>query len=139
MSTVTVAVIGCGRIARDAHFPALSKMMDVRVKYACDLIVEKAQSFKEKYPDLVENVITDYKIALADPEVDAVFVLTPNYAHYTVTMDALRAGKHVFCEKPVTVSYELSCEMAREAEKAGKLLNIGVVIYFAIFNYESLR
>ena len=126
MSTVTVAVIGCGRIARDAHFPALSKMTDVRVKYACDLIVEKAQSFKEKYPDLVENVITDYKIALADPEVDAVFVLTPNYAHYTVTMDALRAGKHVMCEKPITINYELSVEMAEEAKKQGKLLNIGV-------------
>ena len=126
MSTVTVAVIGCGRIARDAHFPALSKMNNVKVKYACDLIAEKAQTFKDKYPDLVENVITDYKIALADSEVDAVFVLTPNYAHYTVTMDALRAGKHVMCEKPITINYELSVEMAEEAKKQGKLLNIGV-------------
>ena len=58
MSTVTVAVIGCGRIARDAHFPALSKMKDVKVKYACDLIVEKAQSFKEKYPDLLRGAPT---------------------------------------------------------------------------------
>ena len=41
-------------------------------------------------------------------------------------MDALRAGKHVMCEKPVTVSYELSCEMAAEADKQGKILNIGV-------------
>lgn len=57
---------------------------------------------------------------------EAVFVLTPNYAHYTVTMDALRAGKHVFCEKPITVNYALSKEMAEEAEKCGKILNIGV-------------
>ena len=41
-------------------------------------------------------------------------------------MDALRAGKHVFCEKPITVNYALSCEMAKEAEKQGKMLNIGV-------------
>ena len=123
---VTVAVVGCGRIARDAHFPALAKMENVKVKYACDLIVEKAQFFKEKYPDLVENVITDYNVALADPEVDAVFVLTPNFAHYTVTMDSLRAGKHVMCEKPITINYELSVEMAEEAKKQGKLLNIGV-------------
>lgn len=121
----TIAVIGCGRIANNAHFPALTQIDGVRIKYACDLIETKAQAVKEKYPT-IENIITDYKIALRDDEVDAVWVLTPNYAHYTITMDALRAGKHVFCEKPITVNYELSCEMAEEAKKCGKMLNIGV-------------
>ena len=120
----TVAVIGCGRISHN-HIPALAQMENVRIKYACDLIIEKADAMKEEFPS-IEQTIVDYKIALADPEVDAVFVLTPNYAHYTVTMDALRAGKHVMCEKPVTVNYALSCEMAEEAKKQGKLLNIGV-------------
>ncbi len=119
-----VAVIGCGRIANDAHLPALSKMEDVRIKYACDLILEKAEAAVEQYG--AEQAIVDYRIALADPEVMAVYVLTPNYAHYTVTMDALRADKHVFCEKPITVNYALSTEMAEEAEKRGKILNIGV-------------
>ena len=122
-----IAIIGCGRIAMNAHFPALSKIDGVKVKYACDLIPEKAEAMKAKYPELVENAITDYNVALADPEVVAVFVLTPNYAHYTVTMDALRAGKHVFCEKPITVNYALSLEMAEEAKRQNKLLNIGVV------------
>ena len=122
---MVIAVIGCGRIAQNAHFPALEKIEGVRVKYACDLIIEKAEAMKEKY-EMVENAITDYQIALADPEVEAVFVLTPNFAHYTVTMDALHADKHVFCEKPVTINYALSCEMAEEANKRGKMLNIGV-------------
>ena len=125
MKTTVVAIIGCGRIARNAHLPALSKLDNVRIKYACDILPEKAAKLKEDFPK-IEEVITDYKVALADPEVEAVFVLTPNFAHYTVTMDALRAGKHVMCEKPVTVSYELSCEMAAEADKQGKILNIGV-------------
>lgn len=125
MSYPVVAVVGCGRIANIAHFPAFEKIGGIRVKYACDLIEEKAQAVKEKY-SFVENVITDYKIALADPEVEAVFVLTPNFAHYTVTMDALKAGKHVLCEKPITVNYALSVEMAEEAKKQGKILNIGV-------------
>lgn len=122
---ITAAVIGCGRIAENAHLPALSEMDNVRIKYACDLIEEKAIAKKEKYPK-IENVITDYHVALNDPEVDAVWVLTPNYAHYTVTMDALKAGKHVLCEKPITVNYALSCEMAEEAKKQNKILNIGV-------------
>ncbi len=125
MKTTTIAVIGCGRIAKNAHFPALDNIENARIKYACDLIEEKAIAMKEEHPK-IEQVITDYKIALNDPEVDAVFVLTPNYAHYTVAMDALRAGKHVMCEKPITVNYALSCEMAEEAEKQGKILNIGV-------------
>jgi len=65
-------------------------------------------------------------VALEDPEVDAVYVLTPVDGHKTITIDALRAGKHVFCEKPISYNYEMACEMAAEAEKAGKLLNIGV-------------
>ena len=121
----TIAVIGCGRIANNAHFPAFEKMDNVRVKYACDIIPEKAQAAKEKFPK-VEQVITDYKVALADPEVDAVYVLTPNFVHYTVTMDALAAGKDVFCEKPITVNYALSREMREAAEKYGRILNIGV-------------
>ena len=123
---ITIAIIGCGRIARDAHFPALTQLEDVRIKYACDLIEDKALAMQAKYPGKVDQVITDYRAALADPEVEAVYVLTPNYAHYTVTMDALAAGKHVFCEKPITVSYALSCEMAEAAKKAGKMLVIGV-------------
>lgn len=122
----TIAIIGCGRIAYNVHFPALSNIEDIKIKYACDLIVEKAQAMKDQYPNLVENVITDYKVALNDPEVDMVYVLTPNYSHYTITMDALKAGKHVLCEKPITVNYELSLEMANEANKQGKMLNIGV-------------
>ena len=120
-----VAVIGCGRISDMAHFPALSQMDNVRIKYACDLLIEKAEAKKEKYPK-IEKVVTDYKEVLADEEVDAVFVLTPNYAHYTITMEALKAGKHVLCEKPITVNYALSLEMAQEAEKQGKILDIGV-------------
>ena len=121
----TIAVIGCGRISEMAHFPALSQLENVRIKYACDILIEKAQKQREKFAK-IENVIDDYKIALADPEVDAVYVLTPNFEHYTITMDALKAGKHVFCEKPITINYQLSCEMANEAKAQGKILNIGV-------------
>ena len=120
-----IAIVGCGRIARNAHLPALSSLEGVRIKYGCDLIEEKAKKLQEDFP-IIENVITDYNVALNDPEVEAVWVLTPNFAHYTVTMDALRAGKHVLCEKPITVNYALSKEMKEEADKQGKMLNIGV-------------
>lgn len=124
-----IAIIGCGRIAKNAHLPALSKLENVRIKYGCDLLIEKADALKEAFP-IIENTITDYNVALNDPEVEAVYVLTPNYAHYEISMAALKKGKHVFCEKPITVNYDLSVEMANEAKKQGKLLTIGVVNRF---------
>ena len=91
----TVAIIGCGRIARNAHLPAMSKIEDLRIKYACDILPEKAEALKKDFPK-IENAISDYHVALSDGEVEAVFIMTPNYLHYTITMDALKAGKHVF-------------------------------------------
>lgn len=125
MKKTVIGVIGCGRIANLAHFPAFAQMKNVRVKYACDVILKKAEDAKEKFP-FVERITADYKEVLADQEVEAVWVLTPNYAHYTITMDALKAGKHVMCEKPITVNYALSEKMAEEAEKQNRILNIGV-------------
>ena len=125
MEKTVVAVVGCGRIARNAHFPAFAKMDNVRVKYACDILLDKADKMKEDFP-FIEQTITDYKQALADSEVEAVFVLTPNDMHYTIAMDALAAGKHVLCEKPVAVNFEKTFEMKQQADKYGKILNIGV-------------
>ena len=124
MEKMKIAVVGCGKIANDAHLKPLSTMNDVEIKYAVDLIEERASSACEKFG--AKNAVTDYKIALNDKEVSAVFVLTPNFSHYTITMDSLRAGKNVFCEKPITISYALSKEMADEAKKQKLILNIGV-------------
>ena len=60
MKTVVVAVIGCGRIASGAHLPALQELSNVRIKYACDLILEKAEEAKKNFPR-IERTITDYK------------------------------------------------------------------------------
>lgn len=123
---IVLGIIGCGMVAEGAHFPALTKNDDCIIKYACDLIIEKAEKMKSRYPDRVEQVTVDYRDLLSDPEVDAVYNLTPVAGHKDISIDALRAGKHVFCEKPIAYTYEMSKEMEAEAEKAGKLLNIGV-------------
>jgi predicted dehydrogenase len=124
MDTMKIALIGCGNIANNAHLPMLSAMPDVEIGYVVDLIEERAQAAQKKYDS--RRALTDYRAALDDGDVKAVFVLTPNYSHYTITMDALRAGKHVFCEKPITNNYALSKEMADEAHRRNLILNIGV-------------
>ncbi len=128
MSKIKVAVIGCGCIANGAHIPAYMNNSDVEIKYFCDIIPERAEEAVAKNGCGI--AVTDYHEVLADPEVDAVSVCTPNRAHPVITMDALRAGKHVLCEKPAARTYAEALEMQKVQHETGKVLNIGVVNRF---------
>ena len=73
-----IAVIGCGRIAVNSHFPALAKIEDVRIKYACDLIEEKAQAMKEK-PDAAEKIIDGMVMGRIKKELKEICLLDQVY------------------------------------------------------------
>ena len=128
MSKVKVAVIGCGTIANAAHIPSYMNNSDVEIKYFCDIIPERAEAAVKQYG--CGTAIVDYRDALNDPEVEAVSVCTPNKAHTTITIDALRAGKHVLCEKPAARTYAEAKLMQEVQHETGKTLNIGVVNRF---------
>lgn len=119
-----VAIIGCGNIANFAHIPAYLKNEEAEIKYFCDIIPERAKEAVEKYGCGI--AITDYHEALADDEIEAVSVCTPNNVHSTITIDALRAGKHVLCEKPTARTLPEALEMQKVQHETGKVLNIGV-------------
>ncbi len=123
-----VAIIGCGTIANNAHIPSYLNNKEAEIKYFCDIIPERAEAAVSKYG--CGTAITDYHVALEDPEVIAISVCTPNYCHHTITMDALRAGKHVLCEKPAARTYAEAKAMQDVQHWTGKTLNIGVVNRF---------
>lgn len=123
-----VAVIGCGTIANSAHIPSYMNNPTAEIKYFCDIIPERAQAAVEKYGCGI--AVTDYHDVLADPEVVAVSVCTPNNMHPVITIDALRAGKHVLCEKPAARTLPEVLEMQKVQHETGKTLNIGVVNRF---------
>lgn len=89
---------------------------------------ERAAAAVEKYH--CGTAITDYHEALADPEIEAVSVCTPNKMHSTIAIDALRAGKNVLCEKPAARIYAEAQEMQKAQHETQKVLNIGVVNRF---------
>ena len=123
-----VAVIGCGTIANSAHIPSYMNNPEAEIVYFCDIIPERAQAAVEKYG--CGQAITDYHVALTDPEIEAVSVCTPNHMHPVIAMDALRAGKNVLCEKPAARTYAEALEMQKVQHETGKVLNIGVVNRF---------
>ena len=122
-----VAVIGCGTIA-NAAIPSYMNNPEAEIKYFCDIIPERAEAAVEKYG--CGTAITDYHIALNDPEIEAVSVCTPNNMHPTISIDAMRAGKDVLCEKPAARTYAEALEMQKVQHETGRILNIGVVNRF---------
>lgn len=122
---VKVGIIGCGGIANGKHMPALKKVKDCEMVAFCDIVEEKAIAAKEKFGTPEAKVYTDYKELLQDPEIDVVHVLTPNRAHSFITVDALDAGKHVMCEKPMAINSAEAKKMLDAQKRSGKLLTIG--------------
>lgn len=123
-----VAVIGCGTIANSAHIPAYMANPDAEIKYFCDILPHKAEAAVEKYG--CGTAVVDYHDVLADPEIEAVSVCTPNKEHSRISIDALAAGKNVLCEKPAARTYAEALAMQEAQHKSGKVLNIGVVNRF---------
>ncbi len=128
MGTIKIGVIGCGSIANFAHIPAYMKNPDVEIRYFCDILPERAAAAVEKYG--CGRAVEDYHEVIADPEIDAVSVCTPNRAHQFIAVDALRAGKHVLCEKPAGRVYADVEKMLAAQHETGKALVIGVVNRF---------
>lgn len=122
---VRIGIIGCGGIARAKHLPALSKLPNVEMVAFCDIIRERAETEAKKYGVPGAKVYEDYKELLADKTIDVVHVLTPNRSHSFITVDALEAGKHVMCEKPMAINVEEARKMLDAAKRTGKKLTIG--------------
>ena len=123
--TVKVGIIGCGGIGQNKHMPSLHKIPNVQIVAFCDLIEERAQMCKEKFGTPDAFVCTDYKELLAIEDIEVVHVLTPNREHAQITVDALYAGKHVMCEKPMAKTAEGARQMVAAAKATGKKLAIG--------------
>ena len=122
---VRIGIIGCGGIANGKHMPALSNLPNVEMVAFCDIIVEKAEKAKAEYGTPDAAVYEDYKKLLEDKTIDVVHVCTPNRAHSFITVDALEAGKHVMCEKPMAINSAEALKMLEAARRTGKMLTIG--------------
>ena len=128
MEKIKVAIIGCGTIANSAHIPAYLDCPNAEIKYFCDIIPERAEKAVKDYGCGI--AITDYHDACNDPEVTAVSICTPNNGHASISIDCMRAGKHVLCEKPAARTLTEVLEMQKVQHETGMTLNIGVVNRF---------
>lgn len=113
MRRVKTAVIGAGFMGK-VHSEAIRRLGNVDIVGVAAATDAEAAQFGRHIG--VERTTGDYKTLVADPQIDAVHVCTPNVLHYPVSRDALEAGKAVLCEKPLSMSVKEAQHMVSLAE-----------------------
>lgn len=121
---IRIAIIGCGNIANGAHIPAYMSSEHCEIKYFCDIIPERADKAVET--NGCGKAVYDYREILDDPELDAVSVCTHNDHHASISIDFMRHGKDVLCEKPAARILSEALEMEKVSYETGRILSIGV-------------
>jgi len=124
MRPVRVGLAGCGVIAMMKHLPALKNNQAVIVALY-DVKKAAAVKAKEVFGNLSTTIYSTYEALLQDTRIEVVYILTPNYLHASMSIEALKVGKHVFCEKPMATNYKDAQAMVLAKNHSGKLLTVG--------------
>ena len=113
--TVRIGIVGVGRMGRRHAENLATRVPGASLVAACSPIGEELEWARNTLG--VDRVYKDYAEMLAQKDVDAVFIVTPNTLHPAQIIDALRAGKHVFCEKPLSMVLDECLAVEAEAAK----------------------
>ena len=124
-----VAVVGTGSWAQRAHIPGWQRDPRAEVVALADVDAGAAAAAASRFG--VPAVTTDYRELLDDPGIDVIDVVTGNQPHFQISWDALSAGKHVLCEKPVHASYLKTREAAELARSKGLKTKLGFTFRYA--------
>lgn len=116
MKKVRVGIVGMGIGRPNAQ--AIARNPRGQVVALCDLVEERMDDFARHLPEPVRK-FTDFKAMCKDPEVDAVFVGTPNQLHVPIALEAVRNGKHVLVTKPLADSEKAAAKLVKAAEAEG--------------------
>ena len=121
---VRIGIIGVGTIG-SVHATNYEKVENAEVVALCDILPDRLAEKAKTHN--VAKTYADFNDLLADPEIDAVSVCTPNDMHAPIAIAALKAGKHVMLEKPMTLSAELGRQILAARDASGKQLQMGLV------------
>jgi predicted dehydrogenase len=121
---INVGIIGVGTMGNNHLEALLKKAADYRcsVTAVCDVYRRRVGRAAEKCSG---SGHMDYRELLEKKEIDAVYIATPDHWHSRITIDAMAAGKHVYCEKPMTHTIEQAFELRDAVRKYGKVLQVG--------------
>lgn len=124
---ISVGVIGCGHWGPN-HIRVFSQLPNARCLMAADLDEGRLKAVKALYPSVITT--TSYRDILSSPEIDAVCIAAPTKFHFQFAKEALQAGKHVLCEKPLAMKPQECDELGEISRTTGRFLMVGHVFIF---------
>ena len=124
---IRVGIIGCGHWGPN-HIRVFDQLRDSCSFICADIDRARLRSIQESFPNIL--MTEDYQEILSNSEVDAVCVTTPTNTHYALTKEALEKGKHVLCEKPLSLEPGECDELAELARTQDKVLMVGHIFIF---------
>lgn len=131
---IKTAITGTGFMGT-VHAEALKRLRGVELVGIQGSTAEKSRAAAERLE--LTKAYETWEDLVADDEIDAVHITTPNRLHFPQTVAALKAGKHVMCEKPLAMTTEESSELVRLAEETGKVCGVNYNIRFYPINIEA--
>ncbi len=120
---LNIGVLGCGPISQAAHFESCTKSRNATLYAICDAAEDLVTRMAQMHG--ATTTYTSYDAMLADPEVDAVIIATSDVFHVPAALQAIRAGKHVLCEKPLGVAVEEVEALRMEATACDRQVMVG--------------
>jgi predicted dehydrogenase len=123
MAKLRIGIIGAGGIARGIHLPAFAAIPEAEIVAVCDLMAERAGEAAAAFG--IPKTYVSYHDMLREGGLDAVCVLVPPDGLFRVASDALLAGKHVFMEKPMGISFFQARTLKELAAQQGRVLHVG--------------
>lgn len=124
---ISIGVIGCGHWGPN-HVRIFSQLPHSKVLMCADLDEKRLAAMSSLYPQI--QAVKDYAEIFKNPAIDAVVIALPTKFHYQLTQEALLAGKHVLCEKPLSLSSKECLALKEIAAKQQKLLMVGHIFVF---------
>lgn len=121
---IRIGIIGAGAIATHGHIPGFQRIPNVEIVAVCDANLTRAQDVATRFN--IPHAYQSYHDLLATKALDAVAIAVPNALHAPITIAALEAGTHVFCEKPLATSLADGQAMVATAERTGRLLAVNM-------------
>ena len=120
---INLAVIGTGRIGSVHVANIVNKVPEANLVAICDIRLDVAQAVADRWG--ITRVVQDYHELLADETIEAVLIATTTSTHAEVIKDCAKAGKHIFCEKPIALDLARIDEALEAVELAGVKLQVG--------------
>jgi predicted dehydrogenase len=130
-----IALLGAGGMGQGDAKDAML-VPGVEIAATADIYDSRLEKMKETYPGIATT--RDYREILARPDIDAVIIATPDHWHATIAIDALAAGKDVYCEKPMVQKIEDGKRVIAAAKKSGKIFQMGSQ-YASAHAFQKIR